>query len=102
MSKKGNATITSADGKLDLLIPGIGAASTTFMAGIEAVLEVSRLERVGVPFQAIPPMKAVFDPKNVRRIHGPNVRDRGSKMKNRLRWMRGEDLITHLGLEYYD
>ena len=24
------------------------------------------------------------------------------KMKNTLRWMRGEDLITHLGLEYYD
>jgi len=24
------------------------------------------------------------------------------KMKNTLRWMRGEDSITHLGLEYYD
>ena len=24
------------------------------------------------------------------------------KMKNTLRWMKGEDLITHLGLEYYD
>lgn len=24
------------------------------------------------------------------------------KMKNTLRWMRGEDLITHLGLDYYD
>jgi myo-inositol-1-phosphate synthase len=24
------------------------------------------------------------------------------KLKNTLRWMRGEDLITHLGLEYYD
>ena len=24
------------------------------------------------------------------------------KLKNMLRWMRGEDLITHLGLEYYD
>jgi myo-inositol-1-phosphate synthase len=24
------------------------------------------------------------------------------KLKNNLRWMRGEDLITHLGLEYYD
>jgi myo-inositol-1-phosphate synthase len=24
------------------------------------------------------------------------------KMKNTLRWMTGEDLITHLGLEYYD
>ncbi len=24
------------------------------------------------------------------------------KLKNTLRWMRGEDLITHLGIEYYD
>lgn len=24
------------------------------------------------------------------------------KLKNTLRWMQGEDLITHLGLEYYD
>ena len=24
------------------------------------------------------------------------------KLKNTMRWMRGEDLITHLGLEYYD
>ncbi len=24
------------------------------------------------------------------------------KLKNTLRWMRGEDMITHLGLEYYD
>ena len=24
------------------------------------------------------------------------------KLKNTLRWMKGQDLITHLGLEYYD
>ena len=24
------------------------------------------------------------------------------KLKNTLRWMMGEDLITHLGSEYYD
>ena len=24
------------------------------------------------------------------------------KLKNTLRWMMGEDLITHLGTEYYD
>jgi len=24
------------------------------------------------------------------------------KLKNTLRFMRGEELITHLGLEYYD
>ena len=25
-----------------------------------------------------------------------------TKLKNTLRWMMGEDLITHLGLEYYE
>jgi myo-inositol-1-phosphate synthase len=24
------------------------------------------------------------------------------KLKNTLRWMKGEQLITHLGLDYYD
>jgi hypothetical protein len=24
------------------------------------------------------------------------------KLKNTLRWMKGENLITYLGLEYYD
>jgi myo-inositol-1-phosphate synthase len=25
-----------------------------------------------------------------------------TKLKNTLRYLRGEDLITHLGVEYYD
>ena len=37
MSTKGNTRIAPADGKLGILIPGIGAVSTTFMAGVEAV-----------------------------------------------------------------
>ena len=37
MSTKENARIAPADGKLGILIPGIGAVSTTFMAGVEAV-----------------------------------------------------------------
>jgi myo-inositol-1-phosphate synthase len=32
-----NVQIAPADGKLGVLIPGIGAVSTTFMAGVEAV-----------------------------------------------------------------
>jgi myo-inositol-1-phosphate synthase len=24
------------------------------------------------------------------------------KLKNTLRWMKGQNLITHLGLDYYD
>src|SRR5204863_1599316 len=37
MSSKENVKIAPADGKLGILIPGIGAVSTTFMAGVEAV-----------------------------------------------------------------
>ena len=37
MSTKENTRIAPADGKLGVLIPGIGAVSTTFMAGVEAI-----------------------------------------------------------------
>src|SRR5262245_19385712 len=37
MPGKDNIQIAPADGKLGVLIPGIGAFSTTFMAGVEAV-----------------------------------------------------------------
>ncbi|HZU24798.1 MAG TPA: inositol-3-phosphate synthase [Bryobacteraceae bacterium] len=37
MATKDNVQIAPADGKLGVLIPGIGAVSTTFMAGVEAV-----------------------------------------------------------------
>ena len=37
MSTIGNTRIAPAEGKLGVLIPGIGAVSTTFMAGVEAV-----------------------------------------------------------------
>jgi len=143
LSTNENARIAPAGGKLGVLIPGIGAVSTTFMAGVEAVkqglgapigsltqlgtirlgkrtdartpkihdfvplakiedlvfggwdifpenayeaashasvLESALLEKVRAPLEAIKPMKAVFDPEYVRRLHGPNVKDRGSKM----------------------
>ena len=37
MPVNNNVPIAPADGKLGVLIPGIGAVSTTFMAGVEAV-----------------------------------------------------------------
>ncbi len=37
MSTKENVRLAPADGKLGVLIPGIGAVSTTFMGGVEAV-----------------------------------------------------------------
>jgi myo-inositol-1-phosphate synthase len=143
LSSPENVKITPADGKLGVLIPGIGAVSTTFIAGVEAikrgmavpvgsltqlatirlgkrtdnrspmikdfvplatlddlvfggwdiyedtayeaaanarVLEAPQLEKLKEPLSAIKPMKAVFDQEYVKRIHGPNVKEGGSKM----------------------
>jgi myo-inositol-1-phosphate synthase len=138
-----NVQIAPAEGKLGILVPGMGAVTTTFIAGLEAikrglakpigsltqlgtvrlgkrtegrspairdfvplagindievacwdifednafeaavkagVLEMSLLEQVKEPMQAIKPMKAVFDQSFVKRINGPNVMTGGSKM----------------------
>src|SRR5713226_5007329 len=135
--------IAPAEGKLGILIPGMGAVTTTFIAGVEAVrrglakpigsvtqlatirlgkrtenrsplikdfiplaslddltfgtwdifedncfeaaeragvLEPSLLEPLREPLSAIRPMKAVFDHDYVKRIIGPNVKDKGTKM----------------------
>ncbi|MGD0497857.1 MAG: inositol-3-phosphate synthase [Bryobacteraceae bacterium] len=143
MTKHDNVRIAPAEGKLGVLIPGIGAVTTTFIAGLEAikrglgkpigsltqlgairlgkrtegrspfikdfvplagvedlvvggwdifednayeaackagVLETSLLEQVKERLSAIQPMKAVFDPDYVHRLHGPNVKTGGSKM----------------------
>src|SRR5262249_26389725 len=135
--------IAPAEGKLGILIPGMGAVTTTFIAGVEAVrrglakpigsvtqlatirlgkrtenrsplikdfiplaslndltfgtwdifedncfeaaeragvLEPSLLEPLREPLSAIRPMKAVFDHEYVKRIIGPNVKDKGTKM----------------------
>ena len=37
MSKQANVTVAPAEGKLGILIPGMGAVATTFIAGVEAV-----------------------------------------------------------------
>jgi len=138
-----NVKIAPAEGKLGVLIPGIGAVSTTFMAGVEAikrgmaapigsltqlstirlgkrtdnrspkikdfvplaglddlvfggwdifedtayeaaanakVLDTPQLEKLREPLSKIKPMKAVFDHEYVKRINGPNVKDKGTKM----------------------
>jgi myo-inositol-1-phosphate synthase len=143
LSAQDNVQIAPADGKLGVLIPGIGAVSTTFIAGVETikrgmaepigsltqlstirlgkrtdnrtplikdfvplaglndlvfggwdifedtayeaalnakVLERAQLDQVKEPLSAIRPMKAVFDPEYVRRLHGTNVKQGGSKM----------------------
>ena len=138
-----NVRIAPADGKLGILIPGMGAVTTTFMAGLEAikrglgrpigsltqlgtirlgkrtegrspairdfvplarledivvggwdifednpyeaavkagVLEMSLLDKLKEPLSAVKPMPAVFDQEFVKRLNGPNIKAKGSKM----------------------
>jgi myo-inositol-1-phosphate synthase len=143
LSKQENVRIAPAEGKLGILIPGMGAVTTTFIAGLEAikrglgkpigsltqmgtirlgkrtdgrspmikdfvplagiedivvggwdifedtafeaaqhagVLEPSLLNQLKEPLSAIRPMPAVFDKNYVKRLDGPNVKTKGSKM----------------------
>ena len=135
--------IAPAEGKLGILIPGMGAVTTTFIAGIEAVkrgiakpvgsvtqlatvrlgkrtdartplikdfvplaaledltfatwdifedngyqaalhagvLEKPLLEQLRGPLESIRPHPAVFDSEYVKRITGPNLKPKASKM----------------------
>ncbi len=143
MPKTDNVQLAPAEGKLGVLVPGMGAVTTTFIAGLEAikrglgkpigsltqlgtirlgkrtegrspairdfvplariedleigcwdifednayeaavkagVLEMPLLEQLKTPLSSFEPMKAVFDQKFVKRLHGPNVKTGGSKM----------------------
>jgi myo-inositol-1-phosphate synthase len=143
LSENQAVKIAPADGKLGVLIPGMGAITTTVIAGIEAikrgmsapigsltqmstirigkrtdnnspkikdfvplsplenltfgtwdiyeengyeaaltagVLDKTTLAELKEPLSAIKPMPAVFDEEYVRRINGPNLKPKGSKM----------------------
>jgi myo-inositol-1-phosphate synthase len=144
---KDNVQIAPPQGKLGVLTPGMGAVTTTFIAGIEAirrglgkpigsltqmstirlgkrtdgrtpkvkdfvplaepndlvfggwdifednayeaalnagVLERTLLDQLKEPLSAIKPMKAVFFPEYVKRLHGTNVKQGGTKMDKAL------------------
>jgi Myo-inositol-1-phosphate synthase len=86
LANKPNTTIAPVDGKLGILIPGMGAVTSISGGwdihednGYEAVVRVqvldrSTLEQLKEPLSAINPMKAVFDREYVKCIHGPNVK----------------------------
>ena len=73
--------INDPDNRLGVLIPGLGAVGTTFIAGIELIRQ-----GFSKPIGSLTQMGTI----------------RLGILKNTLRWMKGEDLITHLGREYYD
>jgi myo-inositol-1-phosphate synthase len=141
MSNSQPVKIAPAKGKLGILMPGMGAVATTFMAGVEAVrkgaaepvgsltqlstvrlgkrtdnrsprikdfvplagldqlcfggwdifeddayaaakhaavLKPEHLDLVKPALKKIKPMKAVFDPRFVKRLNGPNVKTKGT------------------------
>ena len=143
MAVQDNVRIAPADGKLGVLIPGMGAVTTTLIAGVEAVkrglakpvgsvtqlatvrlgkrtdartplirdfvplaaledltfatwdifeedgyqaalhagvLEKPLLDQLRGPLESIRPHPAVFDSEYVKRITGPNLKPKGSKM----------------------
>ena len=143
MAAQDNVRIAPADGKLGVLIPGMGAVTTTFIAGVEAVkrglakpigsltqlatvrlgkrtdarsplikdfvplaaledltfatwdifeedayqaalnagvLEKPLLDQLRGPLESILPRPAVFDSEYVKRITGPNLKPKASKM----------------------
>src|SRR3954466_6603374 len=52
-----------------------------YEAAVKAgVLDMSLLEQVKAPLQAVKPIKAVFDQSFVKRLRGPNIMAPGSKM----------------------
>jgi myo-inositol-1-phosphate synthase len=142
-ASKQTPQIKPAEGKLGILTPGMGAVTTTFIAGVEAikrgmakpigsltqlsairlgkrtdnnsplikdfvplaglqdlefggwdifeencydaavhagVLDRMLLDQLKEPLQKIKPMSAVFDSDYVKRINGPNLKPKGSKM----------------------
>jgi myo-inositol-1-phosphate synthase len=152
MSQKG-VRIEPAEGKLGVLLVGLGAVSTTFIAGVEAVkrslgkpigsltqmgtirlgkrtenrvpriqdfvplaklddlvfgawdifpdnayeaaaeanvLERSLLDQLRPELEAIRPMKGVFDPNYVKRLHGTYLKEGGSK------WDLAQQLIEEI------
>ena len=112
MQRQDNVRIAPAEGKLGVLIPGMGAVTTTFIAGLEAFKR-----GLGKPIGSLTQLGAIRLGRRTE-ARTPGIRDFAPlatmdepehdifiqlmKLKNTLRWMRGEDLITHLGLEYYD
>src|SRR6476661_6068781 len=104
MPAKNNVEIKPAEGKLGVLLVGLGAVSTTFIAGVEAIKKgfaqpIGSLTQMGTirlgkrtdnrvplikdflllaqlkePLRKIKPMKAVFDQSYVKRLSGTNVK----------------------------
>jgi len=83
-----NRKIAPAEGKLAIVISGMGAVFNTLIVGVEALKR-----RLSKPIgnAGVLEKSTLATLRNIRLL----------KLKNTLRWMKGEQLITHLGMEYY-
>src|ERR671912_642183 len=99
MPEKG-VDIAPADGKLGVLLVGLGAVSTTLVALDDivfgawdifpdnaydaamnaGVLEKDLLNQVSEQLASLKPMRAVFEQNYVKRLHGENVKTGKNKM----------------------
>lgn len=95
--------ILPAPGKLGVLVPGLGAAATTFLAGVEAVKKgleqpvdlLTRVASIRLSFY----FKSLQHAQELRAKH--DICKQFTKLQNTLRHMMGEDMITYLGLDDY-
>jgi hypothetical protein len=123
LSQQENVKIAAAEGRFGVLSPDIEAVSTTFRAGEEAIRRgIGRSSDSFAPVAAIRPGQGTdnrspygMDLSRADRFHDhPECGEAKQgwdkidtfiqlmKPKNTLRWMRGEDPVTHPGLEYYE
>jgi hypothetical protein len=87
------------------LTVGMGAVATKMIAGVEAVrkgisLPIGSLTQMGIQEWLSFYFKSPMTAPGLYPEH--DVFIQLMKLKNTLRHLRGEELITHLGLEYYD
>jgi hypothetical protein len=79
--------IADAHGKLGILLVGLGAVNVTCLDGPNVKTGANKRELAE---------QLREDVRQFRSQHSPD------ELKSTLRYLRGDDLITHLGLEYYD
>ena len=85
MSKQPNVKIAPATGKLGILIPGMGAVATTFIAGVEAVKR-----GLGHPIGSLTQLSTI---RLGKRTDEPYAEDQGFRSFNAL----GVPDLRHVG-----
>ena len=91
--------IKKGEGRLGVMMQGMGAVATTFFAGTDLVKR-GLAEAVGSLTQFLVLFKSPMTLPELYPEH--DLFAQLMTLKNTLRAIRGEDLIAHLGLDYYE